>query len=175
MQHLGMRLELAGQAAQDAVAHIVELFLRDGAGAADVGELFEGFADCVGGNGGLHGAARRKRGGVRLPVYVGHVAVTVALVLAQVHVEARGELPAEYVVEQGEREVVGVMAGDGEMASPDDGLRRAGLIGEVYRGFGGGGRAVVGLRGGGGGMPPSAEYGFRLFDGLDAANIAYQN
>ena len=44
------------------------------------------------------------------PFYAGHVAVAVTLVLAQIHVEASGELSAEDVVQQVEREIVGVLA-----------------------------------------------------------------
>ena len=142
----GLGLELGGKAAEDALNGVAELGLGYGAVADYLLELLEGLDDGLFGDGGLDAAARDQHGGGEVPIHCGHIAVAVSLVLAQVHVEARGELAAEDVVEQVERQVVGVVARDGEVAGSDDGLGGAGLVRDVD----GGGRGFGGRDGGAG-------------------------
>ena len=81
----------------------------------------------------LHGAAGRVAGARAAPVEARAVAVGVALVLAQVHVQARGELAAEGHVHHDQRHVVRVGALDAELAGRDHGLGGARLVDEVDR------------------------------------------
>ena len=99
------------------------------AAPGDLLELFERLDHGLFGHRRLDSAARDQYRAPERPIYDGHVAVAVPLVLAQVHVEPRGELPAEYVVQQVQREVGRVFPGDGQMARADHGLGRSGLVG----------------------------------------------
>ena len=100
---------------------------------ADAAQLLEELDQRAVGLGGLHRRAGAERPGQPLHVERRAGAVGVAVGLAQVLVEPRGEGAAEDGVHHPQRVVVGRRARHADVADLDDGLRRARLVHQVER------------------------------------------
>ena len=93
-------LEVGRETAQDTLLGVVQFFLADGPGPADVIEFFQSLEHRFLGDLGLHRASGQHQGRAAEPLYVGLITVAIALVLPQVLVQPGGELAAKGVVHQ---------------------------------------------------------------------------
>ena len=181
--HLGHRhghrsggFKRAGQLQGLAGLRLLQLGLGDGLLAQHAFDFFHQLHERLLGFVGLH-----RRGDDEGPLgaragKAGAGAVAPVLVLAQVHVDARGEGAAENVVHRLDGDFARLFHRRRQFASEDDGLGRAGPVDEINAGRGGGaGQERDGARGEGGTGFPVAEKPLQLGRDLRERRVAHHD